>query len=269
MFPSAVSQKASRPLKNQTAPVEAVKAFACKISASFHRQAVAAREKYHQMLHQLEGKFLNSSQGEAGLIYAVPNIPPHITPAELASAFNDTLTRLCNESREVQFSSTSLPPSNTDLLDLEYEMHLRAPVPTQTASTPDPLQLDLSNASVVGENQSTSPALIDDLLCRHGLDELQGPLLPTTHPSPMTKTPGQPFEPKNPVLEVVRSPSFDGLSRYPRFARPQAAINAAIVRPRACASAAGNKKTVLRKRADDNLRQASADSLVRTSRLMP
>src|SRR4051794_23086075 len=115
MFPSTkveVSRKAQRPLKNHPPPVEAVKTFACNVSASFHRQAVSAREKYRQMLNQLEGNFLNSSQGEAGLVYAVPNIPPHITPAELASAFDDTLARLCNESQEVQRSSTTLLPSD-------------------------------------------------------------------------------------------------------------------------------------------------------------
>lgn len=269
MFPSAeaeVSRKAWWPLNNQTPPVEAVKTFACKVSASFRRQTVSAREKYRQMLHQLEGKFLNSSQGEAGLIFAVPNIPPHITPAELASAFNDTLTRLCNESREVQFSSTSLPPSNTDLLDLEHEKYPHAPVLTQTASTLDLLLPDLSDSSTAVETESTPQPLIDDLLCRHGLDELQAPLLPTTSQSPTVKTSGQPFEPKNPFLDVVRSPSFDGLSPYPRFTRPQAAINGA---PRAYPSAAGNEKTLLRKQAGSNLRQVSTDNLVRTSRLMP
>jgi hypothetical protein len=272
MFPSTeaeASRKARRPLKNQTPPVEAVKTFACKVSASFHRQAVSAREKYHQKLHQLEGKFLNSSQGEAGLIYAVPNIPPHITPAELASAFNDTLTRLCNESQEVQFSSTSLFPSNNDLLDLEHEKRPQAPVPTQTASTLDLLLPDLSDSSTVVETQSTSQALIDDLLCRHGLDELQNPLLPTISQNPITETSGQPSEPKNLLLDVVRSRSFDGLSPYPRFAIPQAAINGATVGPRPCALAAGNKKTLLHKQAGNNLRQASTDNLVRISRLMP
>ena len=272
MFPSTeaeVSRKARRPLKNQAPPVEAVKTFACKVSASFHRQAVSAREKYRQMLHQLEGKFLNSSQGEAGLIFAVPNIPPHITPAELASAFNDTLTRLCNESREVQFSSTSLSPSNTDLLDLEYGKHPDAPVLTQTASTLDLLLPDLSDSSTAVETESTPQPLIDDLLCRHGLDELQAPLLPTTSQSPTVKTPEQPYEPKNPFLDVVRSPSFDGLSPYPRFIRPEAAINGATVGPMACPSAAGNEKTLLRKQAGNNLRQVSTDNLVRTSRLMP
>jgi hypothetical protein len=271
MFPSTeaeVSWKARRPLKNQTTPVEAVKTFACKVSASFHRQTVSAREKYRQMFHQLEGKFLNSSQGEAGLIYAVPNIPPHITPAELASAFNDTLTRLCNESQEVQFSSTSLSPSNRDLLDLEHEKHPHAPVLTQTASTLDLLLPDLSDSSTAVEAQSTSQASIDDLLCRHGLDELQAPLLPTINQSPMAKTSGQPFEPQNPFLDVARSPSFDDLSPYPRFTTPQAAINGAVVGTRACASAAGNKKTLLRKQAGNNLRQVSTDNLVRTSRLM-
>src|SRR6202044_1829085 len=155
MFPSGVSRKVRRPLKNQTPPVEAVKTFACKVSASFHRQAVSAREKYRQMLHQLEGRFLNSSQGEAGLIYAVPNIPPHITPAELASAFNDTLTRLCNESQEVQFSSTSLFPCNSDLLDLEHEKRRHAPVLTQTAPTLDLLLPDLSDSCTAVEIQST------------------------------------------------------------------------------------------------------------------
>jgi hypothetical protein len=269
MFPSGVSRKVRRPLKNQTPPVEAVKTFACKVSASFHRQTVSAREKYRQMLHQLEGRFLNSSQGEAGLIFAVPNIPPHITPAELASAFNDTLTRLCNESREVQFSSTSLSPSNMDLLDLEHEKHPHAPVLTQTASTLDLLLPDLSDSSTAVETQLTPQALIDDLLCRHGLDELQAPLLPTTSQSPTAKTSEQPFEPKNPFLDVVRSPSFDGLSPYPRFTRPQAAINGAIVGHRACPLAAGNQKTLLRKQAGNNLRQVSTDNLVRTSQLMP
>jgi hypothetical protein len=271
MFPSTeteVSQKARRPLKNQTPPVEAVKTFACKVSASFRRQTVSAREKYRQMLHQLEGKFLNSSQGEAGLIFAVPNIPPHITPAELASAFNDTLTRLCNESREIQFSSTSLSPSNTDLLDLEHEKHPHAPVLTQTASTRDLLLPDLSDSSTAVETESTPQALIDDLLCKHGLDELQAPLLPTTSQSLTVKS-GQPFEPKNPFLDIVRSPSFDGLSPYPRFTRPQAAINGAIMGPRACPLAAGNEKTLLRKQAGNNLRQVSTDNLVRASQYMP
>lgn len=262
MVPSTeaeASRKAWWPLKNQTPPVEAVKTFACKVSASFRRQTVSAREKYRQMLHQLEGKFLNSSQGEAGLIFAVPNIPPHITASELASAFNDTLTRLCNEFQERQFSSTSLSPSNTDLLDLEHENHPHAPVLTQTASTPDLLLPDLSDSFTAVETQSTSQALIDDLLCRHGLDELQAPLLPTTSQSPAVKTSGQPFEPKNPFLDDVRSPSFDGLSPYPRFTRPQAAINGAIVGSRACPSAAGNEKTLLRKQAGNNLRQVSTD----------
>jgi hypothetical protein len=265
MFPSTeaeVSRKARRPLKNQTPPVEAVKTFACKVSASFHRQAVSAREKYRQMLHQLEGRFLNSSQGEAGLIYAVPNIPPHITPAELASAFNDTLTRLCNESQEVQFSSTSLFPCNGDLLDLEHEKRRHAPVLTQTAPTLDLLLPDLSDSSTAVKIQSTSQALIDDLLCRHGLDELQAPLLPTISQSPMVKTSGQPSEPKSPFLDVVRSPSFDG------FTIPQPTINGAIVGPRACALAAGNKKTLLHKQTGNNLRQASTNNLVRTSQLM-
>ena len=272
MFPSTepeVSRKAQRPLKNQTPPVEAVKTFACKVSASFHRQAVSAREKYRQMLHQLEGKFLNSSQGEAGLIYAVPNIPPHITPAELASAFNDTLTRLCDESREVQFSSTSLSLSNIDLLDLEHEKRPRAPVLTQTASTLDLLLPDLSDSPTVVEIQSTSQALIDDLLCRHGLDELQAPLLPTIRQSPAVKVSGRPPEPKNSFLDVVQSPSFDGLGPYPRFTIPQAAISGAIVGSRACALAGGNKKTLLHKQASSNLRQAITDDLVRTSRLIP
>jgi hypothetical protein len=269
MVPSGVSRKTRRPLKNQTPPVEAVKTFACKVSASFRRQTVSAREKYRQMLHQLEGKFLNSSQGEAGLIFAVPNIPPHITPAELASAFNDTLTRLCNEPRVVQFSSASLSPSNTDLLDLEHEKHPHAPVLTQTASNLDLLLPDLSDSSAAVETQPTPQALIDDLLCRHGLDELQAPLLPTTSQSPSAKTSGQPFEPKNPFLDVVRSPSFDSLSPYPRFTRPQATINGAIVRHRASPPAAGNQKTLLRKQAGNNLRQVSTDNLVRTSQLMP
>jgi hypothetical protein len=268
MFPSEVSRKSQRPLKNHTPPVEAVKTFACKVSASFHRQTASAREKYRQMLHQLEGKFLNSSQGEAGLIFAVPNIPPNITPAELASAFNDTLTRLCNESREVQFSSTSLSPSNMDLLDSEHEEHPHAPV-TPTASTLDLLLPDLSDSSTAVETQSTPQTLIDDLLCRHGLDELQAPLLPTTSQSPTVKTSGQPFKSKDPFLDVVRSPSFDGLSPYPCFTRPQAAINGAIAGPRACPSVAGNEKALLRKQAGNNLRQVSTDNLVRTSRLMP
>jgi hypothetical protein len=63
--------------------------------------------------------------------------------------------------------------------------------------------------------------------------------------------------------------SFDSLSPYPCFTRPQATINGAIVRHRACPSAAGNQKTLLRKQAGNNLRQVSTDNLVRTSQPMP
>src|SRR5205814_4464058 len=99
---------------------EAAKTFAYNLSASVRRQTKFVKQKYLHKYRQLEERFLNSSQGPAGLIFAVPDIPAHITSTELVSALNDTLASLCNESRGVDFPGTSLstnPPHTEDLLD--------------------------------------------------------------------------------------------------------------------------------------------------------
>jgi hypothetical protein len=58
--------------------VKAAKAFAYKISASFRRQTKFVKQKYRQKFRQLEEKFLNASQGEAGLIFAVHDTPSSV-----------------------------------------------------------------------------------------------------------------------------------------------------------------------------------------------
>src|SRR5436853_2795723 len=70
---------------------EAAKTFAYNLSASVRRQTKFVKQKYLHKYRQLEERFLNSSQGPAGLIFAVPDIPAHITSTELVSALNDTL----------------------------------------------------------------------------------------------------------------------------------------------------------------------------------
>ena len=270
-----VSWTARRLLKHQIPPVEAVKTFACKVSASLYRGTASARQKYRHAIHQLEAKFLNSSQdelGEAGLIYAVPHIPTNIDPAELVSAFNATLTRLCGASQEVQFSSTSLSPDSThtkDLLDFEHEKYPFTLRPPDSTSTPDLLLLEVSDSSTAAESHSTSHSSIDDLLCRHGLDQLlQATLIPTTRPSPTAETADQPACSKESCpdpLEYLGSLSFDGLNPYPRLTQSRAAINRAIGGTKTLD--AGDKKPILRKEASNDLRQASTDKISKPSLL--
>ena len=270
-----VSRTARLVLKHQIPPVEAVKTFACKVSASLHRGTASARERYRHAIHQLEAKFLNSSQeelGDAGLIYAVPHIPAHIDPAELVSALNETLTRLCGESQQVQFSSTSLSPESThtkDLLDFEHEKYPFALSPPDSTSTPDVLLPELSDSYTAAESHSISQSSIDDLFFRHGLDEiLQAPLIPTARPSPTAKATDQPARSKESSpdsLEYLGSLSFDGLNPYPRLPKARAAINRAIGGTKT--PDAGDKKTVLRKQASNDLRQGNSDKISKPSML--
>ena len=263
------SRKPRRLLKHQTPPVKAVKTFACKVSASFRRQTASARQRYVHTFHQLEAKLLNSEQGEAGLIFAVPNIPAHINPAELASAFNDTLARLCNDSRQINFSSTSLSPDSTytkDLLDFEYEKHSSTQTPPQTTSTstPDLLLSELSDFSTVVESDPTSQASVDELLCRHGLDGLQAPLLPTTNQYPTVKGAKKPLQNKeSPLasLDFLGSLSFDDLNPYPLITEARTAKRRATKGIRVGVTEAGNKKALRRKHTASDLAQGRTDNL--------
>jgi hypothetical protein len=269
-----VSRKPRWLLKNANPPVEAVKTFACKVSASFHRQTASAKQRFGQTFHQLETRFLNSSQGEAGLIFAVPNIPANITPAELASAFNDTLTRLCADSQEIQYSSTSLSPdssSTKDLLDFEHEQHPPTPSPPQMTSASDLLLPELSDSSTAEESHSTSQASTDDLLCRHGLNELQVPLLPTTRQYPTVKTEEEPLKPKQSPLDpfdFLSSLSFEGLSPYPLVTKARTAVQRATTESGVGVLDTGNKKALLRKPSGKNLRLASMDNFAKDSLLV-
>jgi hypothetical protein len=274
MFHSTNAERSRKPrrlLKNPNPPAEAVKTFACKISASFRRQTAAARQRYRQAFHQLEAKFLNSSQGEAGLLYAVPNIPANITPTELASAFNDTLTRLCNKAQEIQFSSTSLSPDSSyerDLLDFEHETYPPTSSPPRTTSTPDLLLPELTDSSTVVESRRASPASVDDLLCRHGLDQLQVPLLPTTRKYPMANTSEEPAKAKQAPpdpFDSLKTLSFQDPSPFPLVTKAQTAVKRAIVETRVGVLDTGDKRAsrqraLLRKRAGNNLRQATIDN---------
>ena len=259
-----VSREPRPLLKHRNSPVNAVKTFACKVSASFRRHTACARQKYLQTFRQLEAKLLNSSQEEAGLIFAVPSIPAHITPAELASAFNDTLARLCDNSQEIHFSSTFLSsdPSHTkDLLDLEYERYpplQKLPQATTTTTpTPDLLLPELSDLSTAGESRPTSQSWINDLLCRQGLDELQAPLLPAKTKFPKAKAAKEgPCTKDGPLdwLDFLGSLSFDDLNPYPLI------TNARTVKATMGAEA-GNKRALRRKQRGSNLRRGRTDNL--------
>jgi hypothetical protein len=275
MFHSAkeeVSRKHLRLLKTQKHPVEAVKTFASKVSALFHRHATSARQRYRQKLHQFEEIFPNASKGEAGLIYTVPNIPANITPAELASAFNDTLTRLCNESEETQFSSTLTPNSSDakDLLDFENEKYPPTPSPPQTKSSSDLLLPGLSDSFTAVESHLTSQASIDDLLCRHGLDGLQAPLLPSTRQTPAAKTSEEALGPEQAPpdpFNSLESLTFQGLSPDPLVTKAKSAVKRALVRTRAGILDTGNKKTLLRMQARNNLRKGNMENLAKDNRV--
>ena len=264
-----ISRKPLRILIPPNAPIEVVKLFAGKISESFHRQTTSARQKYRQTFRQLEAKFLNSSQGEAGLIFAVPNIPANITPAELASAFNETFTRLCNESQEIQFSNTSLPPDSSfgkDLLDLEYEQLPPTSNSLPTTASPESL-LEYSDSSTAVESHSTSQRSLDELLYRHSLDGfLKYPLFPTTRQAPEVKTSEEPIRreqaPTDPV-DFLRTLVFRDLSPYPLVTKASAVLKRTLTRTRARVSDIGSKKTLVRKPADNNLRQASMENFAK------
>lgn len=262
-----------RLLKNQDPPVRAVKTFAYKISTSLRRQTTYARQRYRQKFRQLEAKFLNSSQGEAGLIYAVPDIPANVTPAELAAAFDNTLTRLCTESREIQPSSIPLSsdsPRSKDLLDLELENHPATPDCPQTTSSPGPLVPELSDSSTAVDCHCASQASIDDLLFSFGTDELQPPIVPTPRQYPTVEISTESLTTEEchlNSLEFLRSLSFDGSSPYPLMTKAESAVKRPILRTRAGILDTGNRKALLRRRASGNLRQASTRTLAKQSRL--
>lgn len=245
--------------------MKAAKAFAYKISASFRRQTKFVKQRYRQKFRQLEEKFLNASQGEAGLIFAVPNIPAHIAPTELASALNDTLARLCNESRGTDFSDTSLSPDSSrskDLLDFEHEEHPPTSRSPATAWNPDLLLPELSDSPASVESHATSPSPIDYLLCRHGLDELlQAPLLPISRQGRTMKTeePLRPEPAPADPFEFLKTLAFQDLGPYPLVTNANAAVKRTLVRTKVSVWDTNTDKTLLRKQAGNNLRQVSME----------
>ena len=259
------SRKPRRLRKRQTPtpPIEVVKTFAYKVSASFRRKTASVKERYRHALDHLETNFLNSSQGDAGLIYAVHNIPSNITAAELASAFNDTIARLCSDSQEVQISSSSLSLDSSyrkDILDDELERFPPSSRPSQTTPPHELLLPELSESFTTLDSQSTAQASIDDLLFRHGLDELlQAPLIPTTRQSPNIKAADPPLCPKQPPvdsLDFLRFLAFDDLHPYPRWTKALAPVNRAIVG----IFERDDKKIIVRKQGGNDLRKASTDN---------
>jgi hypothetical protein len=246
-------------------PVKAAKTFAYKISASFRRQTKFVRQKYRQKFRQLEEKFLNSSQGEAGLIFAVPNIPAHVAPAELASALNDTLARLCNESQGTNSSDTSLSPDSAytkDLLDFEHEEHPPTSRSPATASNTDLLLPELYDVPAPVTSHSTSPPSIDDLLCRHGLDELlQVPLLPISRQdrTMTTEEPHRPDPAPSDPFDFLKTLMFQDLGPYPVVMSANVAGKQTLLKTRIGFLDTNNDKVLLRKQAGNNLRQVSIE----------
>jgi hypothetical protein len=243
-------------------PVEAAKTFAYNFSASVRRQTKFVKQKYLHKYRQLEERFLNSSQGEAGLIFAVPDIPAHITSTELVSALNDTLASLCNESRGGDFSGTSLstnPPHTTDLLDFECEEHPPTPRPPAAASNLDLLLPGLTDspASVKSHLASLST---DDLLCRHGLDELLlAPLLPISRQDRTSKTrePRRHKPAPSDAFGFLETLVFQDLSPYPLVPNTRPALKRSLVKTKASVLDTNNGNTLLRKQAGNSLRQVS------------